>query len=241
LFKEVVSISSGENIIHQLLQAISDGKLNSGDNLPSERILSEQFNISRPVLREAISALSFLGIIQRKQGKGNIISDNLNRAILNNSFRYLIISKEKEIEDLLEARKTIECKLIRLAAIEKTVPLLKKMEEQIYEISKCKDTDFRRVQLDFEFHLSIGKAANNTILHNLQIAMGDRVMEIMKVGVYLHGVIKTALEHKMMYEAIRGSNPERAEKLMEKHIEELKVRHIGKLESIESLNDNSKR
>lgn len=232
MFKEVIYTSSGEKIVKQLLQAINNGKLNPGDTLPSERILVEQFKISRPVLREAISALSFLGIIERKQGKGNVITDNLNRAILNNSFKYMIISKEKEIEDLLEARKTIECKLIRLAALERTVPLLKEMEEQVFEIGKCKDTDFRRVQLDLAFHFTIGKAANSTVLHNLQIAIGDRVMEIMNVGVYLYPVAKTMLEHNKIYEAIRDSNPDRAEQLMEKHIEQLKVRHIGKLESM---------
>lgn len=240
MFKAVVNTSTGEKIIHQLLHAINSGKLNPGDKLPSERILVEKFKVSRPVLREAMSALSVLGIIQRKQGKCNLIADNLNRAILNNSFKYLIISKEKEVEDLLEARKTIECKLIRLAALERTVPLLKEMEELVYEISKCKDTDFRRVQLDLSFHFVIGEAANSTVLHNLQIAIGDRVIEIMKIGVYLYPVAKTVLEHKKMYEAIRDSNPERAEELMEKHIEELKARHIGKLESIESLSDNSK-
>jgi GntR family transcriptional repressor for pyruvate dehydrogenase complex len=240
LFKAVVNTSSGEKIIHQLLQAIYKETLNPGDSLPSERILVEQFKVSRPVLREAISALSFLGIIRRKQGKGNIIAENLNRAILNNSFRYMIISKEKEIEDLLEARKTIECKLIRLAALKKTTPFLKEMEEQVYEIGKCKDTDFKRVQLDLAFHFTIGKAANSTVLHNLQIAIGDRVMEIMKVGVYLYPLVNTVLEHKEMYEAIRDSNPERAEKLMAKHIEQLKVRHIGKLESIDSSSDNSR-
>lgn len=235
MFKAVVNTSSVENIINQLLQAINNKELNPGDNLPSERILVKQFKISRPVLREAISALSFLGIIQRKQGKNNLIANNLNRAILNNSFKYLIISKEKEIEDLLEARKTIECKLIRLAAREKTVPILENMEKLINEISKCKDTDLRRVQLDLEFHFTIGKAANNTVLQDLQIAMGDKVMEIMKAGVYLYPVANTVLEHKLMYETIRDSDPEKAEKLMERHIEQLKKRHLGKLESIDKF------
>jgi len=67
LFKEVINTSSSKNIIDQLLKAINDGHLNPGENLPSERLLAEQFKVSRPVLREAISALSFLGIIQRKQ------------------------------------------------------------------------------------------------------------------------------------------------------------------------------
>ena len=238
MFKEVVNTSSSKNIIDQLLEAISVGHFNPGENLPSERILAEQFKVSRPVLREAISALSFLGIIQRKQGKGNLIANNLNRSILNNSFKYMIIFKEKEIEDLLEARKTIECKLVRLASIERNISFLRKMEKLISEISKCKETDLRRVQLDLKFHFTIGEAAKNSVLHNLQIAIADRVMEIMKVGVYLYPLANTVLEHKMIYEAIKDSNPERAEEQMGRHIEQLKIRHIGKLESIDGFDDN---
>lgn len=238
MFKEVINISSATNIIDQLLKAIGDGNLNPGETLPSERILAEQFKVSRPVLREAISALSFLGIIQRKQGKGNLIAINLNRAILNNSFKYMIISKEKEIKDLLETRKTIECKLVRLASVEKDMSFLKKMEKLISEMSKCREINLRRVQLDLKFHFTIGEAANNSVLHNLQIAIADRVMEIMKVGVYLYPLANTVLEHKMILEAIRDSNPERAEEQMERHIEQLKMRHIGKLESINGFDDN---
>ncbi len=240
MFKEIISTSSAKNIINQILKAISDGKIKPGDSLPSERVLVEMFKVSRPVLREAIGALAFLGIVQRKHGKGNLIANNLNRAILNNSFRYMVITKEKEIEDLLEARKAIECKLIRLAAIKRNGPILQKLDEQINEISKCKETDLKRVKLDLEFHFTIGKAGNNSVLHNLQIAIGDRVKEIMNVGVYLYSLNNTVLEHKILYEAIRDSKPDLAESLMEKHIEHLKIRHIEKLKSINDSTDNYK-
>lgn len=237
MFKEIINTSSAKNIIDQILRAINEGKINPGESLPSERILVEMFKVSRPVLREAIGALAFLGIVQRKQGKGNLIANNLNRTILNNSFKYMFISKEKEIEDLLEARKAIECKLIRLAAIKRTFPILQKLDELINEISRCKDADLKRVNLDLEFHFTIGKAANNSVLHDLQIAMGDRVREIMNVGVYLYSINNTVLEHKMIYDALKDSNPELAETLMEKHIEQLKIRHIVKLKSIHISTD----
>lgn len=242
MFNEIENSTCVICVVNQILQAITKGKLNPGDKLPPERELSEQFKISRPVIREGISALSFLGVVQRKQGKGNYISDNLNRSIINNSFKYTLISKEKEVEDLLEARKTIECELIRLAALRKTPFHLEKLEQKIQELKYCKKTNFKRVQLDFEFHLLIGEAAKSKTLQDLQIAMGDKVMEIMKVGIFLpEALIKTEAEHIMMYKAIEDSDAERARKIMERHIEQLKTRHIRKLENIDSLSIQKKK
>jgi len=242
MFSEIVSPSCVICVVNQILQAIAQGKLNPGDKLFSERELAEQFKISRPVLREGISALSFLGIIQRKQGKGNFVTDNLNKTIINNSFKHILISKEKEVEDLLEARKTIECELISLAALRKTSFHLTKLKQKIQELKDCEKTNFKRVQLDFEFHLLIGEAAKSKMLQNLQIAIGDKVMEVMKVGVFLpEALIKTEAEHIMMYKAIEDSDAKRARKIMERHIEQLKTRHIRKLENIDSLSLQKKR
>ena len=235
LFKEVENISSGTCVADQIFNAISSGKLSSGDKLPAERLLTDKFKVSRPVLREAISALSFMGIIQKKHGKGNYIAKHLNRALINNSFKYMLISKEKEVEDLLEARKTIECKLISLAALRKNELQLSKMRQTIEEMGKCKKTDSRRVKLDFNFHLLIAESAQNKVLRNLQMAMRDKVIEIMKVGVYLPEALTISeTEHLMMYQAIARSDAENAELIMEKHIEGVKIRHIRKLESIDN-------
>ena len=236
MFNEIENSTCVMCVVNQILQAITKGKLNPGSKLPSERELAEQFKISRPVIREGISALSFLGVVQRKQGKGNYISNNLNRAIINNSFKYTLISKEKEVEDLLEARKTIECELISLAALRRTPFHLEELEQKIQELKHCKKTNFKRVQLDFEFHLLIGEAAKSKTLQDLQIAIGDKVMEIMKVGIFLpEALIKTEAEHIVMYKAIEDSDAERARKIMERHIEQLRTRHIRKLENIDSL------
>jgi len=87
MFKEIKNSTCVKRVVSQVLQAITKGKLNPGDKLSSERESAKQFKISRPVLREGISTLSFLGIIQRKQGRGNYVSDNLNRTIINKKER----------------------------------------------------------------------------------------------------------------------------------------------------------
>ena len=233
MFSKIKKTTSSINIMKQIQEAIAEGKLKPGDKLPSERELAELFQISRPVVREAISALSFLGIIQRKWGKGNYISEDLNISIIKNSLKYIVISKEKEIRDLLEARKAIECELISLAALRRTERHLKKLEEKLLELLDCDKQSPRRFQLDYEFHLIIGEAANNDILHGFQFALKDKILGIMKVGVYLPDAIeKSNKEHLEMFKAIKSSDPETAKRIMEIHIKQLEERHIKRLETI---------
>ena len=71
MFNEIENSTCVMSVVNQIQKSIANGKLNPGDKLPPERELAEQFKISRPVIREGISALSFLGVVQRKQGKGN--------------------------------------------------------------------------------------------------------------------------------------------------------------------------
>jgi len=236
MFKEIEKSTCVMRVVNQILQAITKKKLNPGGKLSSERELAEQFKISRPILREGISALSFLGIVQRKRGKGNYISSSLNTSIINNSFKYIVISKEKEVEDLLEARRAIECDLIGLAVYRRTPLHLEKLKQKIQELKNCSKTSPKRVQIDYEFHLVIGEAAKSRILQDLQLALRDKVIEIMKVGVYLpEALIKTEREHVLMYKAMKNSDVEMARKIMGNHIEQLKVRHIKKLENIDNL------
>jgi GntR family transcriptional repressor for pyruvate dehydrogenase complex len=242
MFNEIVNPSCVIYVVNQILQAITQGKLNPGDKLFSERELAEKFKISRPILREGISALSFLGIIQRKRGKGNYISNSLNTSIINNSFKYIVISKEKEVEDLLEARRAIECDLIGLAAYRRNPIHLEKLKQKIQELKNCSKTSPKRVQIDYEFHLLIGEAAKSRILQDLQLALRDKVIEIMKVGVYLpEALIKIEREHVLMYEAIKNSDAKMARKIMKNHIEQLKVRHIKKLENLDNLSLKNKK
>ena len=65
-------------MVEQVRDLIKEGKLKRGDKLPSENVLAEEFGTSRPSVREALSALEILGMIESRGGRGNFISDNFN-------------------------------------------------------------------------------------------------------------------------------------------------------------------
>ena len=59
-----------QNVVTQIEEAILDGRLKTGDTLPSERQLKELFSISRGTLREALRVLEQKGLIEIKPGVG---------------------------------------------------------------------------------------------------------------------------------------------------------------------------
>lgn len=73
MFEAVKSEKTCILIIKQIQNLIEKGNLKKGDKLPSERELAISFGVSRPTVREALTALSVLGILEIKAGKGTYV------------------------------------------------------------------------------------------------------------------------------------------------------------------------
>ncbi|MBN2324819.1 MAG: FadR family transcriptional regulator [Spirochaetes bacterium] len=238
MFNKIEKPTTPMAVINQILHAISENKLIPGQKLPSERELVELFQISRPVIREGVTALNFLGIIQKRWGGGNYISENLNISIISNSLQYLVISKEKEVRDLLEARKAVETELIALAALRRKETHILEMHRNLLDLKNCKSNCDKRVQIDYDFHKIIGRAATNKILYGLQLALSEKVIQIMEIGVYLpEALTDTETEHELMLKAIIDSNASEGRSVMATHIKKLEQRYINNLEKIRTLNN----
>ncbi|MDI6862243.1 MAG: GntR family transcriptional regulator, partial [Pseudothermotoga sp.] len=131
MFSKIERVQTSTHIVNQILASISNGQLQPGSLLPSERDMAKMFNVSRVVVREAIAALSLLGVIQKKWGKGNYISDNINLSLIRNSVRHLIIVREQEVIDVIEARMAVECELAALAAMRRTSADLNRLRKTL--------------------------------------------------------------------------------------------------------------
>ncbi|MCD6254079.1 MAG: FadR family transcriptional regulator [Thermotogae bacterium] len=233
MFSKVERSTSFLDVVNQIINAIAHGELLPGAPLPPERKLSEIFAVSRSVVREAISALSLLGVVERRWGRGNFISENINISVISNSVKYLVFCKEQEVRDLLEARKAIECELVHLAATRRTNEHLKILKKALNEYKTCSWRSPKKVDFDLQFHMKIAEAANSKILEALQKVLSRKYFEIMRVGVYLEDAMKKAeQEHQAIFEAIKEKNAHKAVKVMEKHIVQLENRFIKHLEDI---------
>ena len=167
--------SKGAIIAERILSDIKSGEYSSGSKLPSERTIAEQIGVSRPSVREAISALQIVGIIESQPGDGNYITENL--IIDDLSLRVKNILEESESPyDILQARKVVEIGSVRMAIREATDEDI----QAITDIWKEKQTiglagDYLAyTRLGKELHLSIARATKNPIV----ISIIERLLDI---------------------------------------------------------------
>ena len=167
--------SKGALIAEQILEKIKSGEYPSGSKLPAERLIAEQIGVSRPSVREAISALHIVGVIERHPGDGSYVSANLAVDALS-SRRPTSFDESDSPYEILQARKVVETGSIRLAIKEATdqdIGIIKTVWEEKYKIGKA--GDYRAyTQLGKKLHLAIAQATQNRII----ISIVDRLLNI---------------------------------------------------------------
>ena len=115
MFRKIDKTSTFNDVLKQIIEKIQTGELKPGDALPAERILAEEFGISRPALREVLKALSLLGITVSVHGGANYIAADL-RNCLTEPLSILFHMYNSKIQDALQLRGALESKAAFLAA-----------------------------------------------------------------------------------------------------------------------------
>lgn len=101
-----------QTIARRLQEMIRSGELKAGERLPSQRALSEQLNVSRPSLREALLTLETLGLVQTLPARGTFVMDPATRPA-QTTWRY---DDAHDLREVFQTRLLIEGELARLAA-----------------------------------------------------------------------------------------------------------------------------
>lgn len=168
LFTPISRAPISEVVIDEISGMIRTGTLKPGDQLPSERELSRQFNVGRSSVREALRVLSALRLVVVEKGKGTFIADP--EATTRKSFNELVaIPSDHSIEEILHVRFAIECKAAELASLKASEADIEKMEENLEKLrSATVAGDMIEVAIfDTAFHNAILRAAQNRLLSQI--------------------------------------------------------------------------
>lgn len=211
-----------EEIVEQIRQLIQDGELQPGDKLLSERELSERLKVSRASVREALSALELMGLIEIKPGDGTFIRKTNVDSIIGPMA--LILSMEKDtVFELLEVRKVLEVEAAGLAAERASQEELAAMNEALEQMR----SDLDQLQLgeaaDHQFHYAIANATRNSILQRLMNTISDTMKKTLRSSrerLYVTPGTPEKLydEHRQIYEAIAAHDSKSARKSMYEHL-----------------------
>ena len=211
-----------DEIARLLSDEIASGALTIGDRLPSERNLCEQFSVSRPVIREALSQLKSDGLVTARAGSGVYVT----RRDSTNAFRFQNFSAS-DLNDLKEAMELlvpVEVAATRIAAERRTAEDLKKIKRALVGMEYAIASDRLGDKEDFEFHQAIVAATHNQHFISLCEHLETNARHIVRQARsntkanYAELIDAVQDEHKAIYKALEDGNPDRAAHAAEEHL-----------------------
>ncbi|MBN1274140.1 MAG: FadR family transcriptional regulator [Candidatus Aminicenantes bacterium] len=215
-FNELQKTSLAQAVADRILGIIRDGHVNVGDKLPPERQMCQDLGVSRTSLREGISSLVHLGVLEPVAGSGVFVRMAYPDAVLKRKMAVRRMSRE-DIRDLVELREGLETFVAELAcrhATKKDITGLEKQAERM-ERAAGTGTDFNRE--DVAFHKFLAEASHNEYV----VMVLDTIIPFIKRWVETRGeIIDTSLVasiHRKITEAVRDGKPEQVRAAMEEH------------------------
>lgn len=211
-----------DDIMEQLEAMIFDGRLLAGQKLLSERALAEQFEVSRPSVREAIQKLEAKGLVDRKQGGGTYVKPRLNELITDPLLQMLYDKPELQF-DLLEFRHALEGMAAYYAALRgqpEDFLALKNALNALPIDSEDKNVEAKAL---VNFYLTMANAAHNMVLQHvmrsLQTMLQDNIQRNLEV-LTKHKDAAQNINHqrRQIVEAILAGDPEQARQASNEHL-----------------------
>lgn len=223
------STTLADVVYERLFECISSGQYAKEAKLPSENELARTFEVSRPVIRDALKRLRDVGMIYSRQGAGSFV---VGLSEERNSSVFRPAETIADIQRCFEFREAIESVTASLAARRRNAAIIAQLEEIVRRLQRVTAGNMHREDIDFEFHLTIAKAANNQYFSAVLAELREQVA----VGMHLHGMAlmrpnarleESTDEHVGILEAIRAGDAVKAGELMRAHIRNSRDRLFG--------------
>jgi len=215
--------SLAEQVRNSLLAYIRSQNLKPGDALPAENTLAAEFGVSRPVIREALSALQGMAIIEISKGKGAVIRA-LDRDPLVAFFRRAVRIDYATLSELLEFRKAIEGCCASLAAQRRDSDQLSEMTELVRQMRASFNDPDAYTSLDARFHAVVTEAAHNPLLLQVMESVREATTESIREGRrHMHSPEEMELVqslHENLLRHIQRRHGTGARRAMDAHFEE---------------------
>jgi len=217
------SRSLAEDVVTDLGAQIRNGTFPPGSKLPTETQIMQHYDVSRTVVREAISRLQAAGIAHTRHGIGTFVLGNEENA----SFRIdpdamLMI---RELLAALEMRTSLEADAAGLAATRRTAKDLEGMRRTLDEFREGIELGHNTVPQDIQFHRQIALATANHYFADMLNHLGNMVMPRARLDSAKLGkedstqyLLKISGEHESIYDAIARGDPQVAQAAMRLHL-----------------------
>jgi GntR family transcriptional repressor for pyruvate dehydrogenase complex len=209
------------DIFRQLVGHLINGEWKEGTRVPPERSLCVQLGVGRASLREALKALEIMGMVETRLGGAGTFVCSRSQFFARPLLWAITGGAEKDVRQLLEARRCVEVELAGLAAERATAKHLELMAAHIETMAKVVDRTNAFIQADFDFHLTIAQAADNQILLDafqlIRNLMRQWILEKARGGLESWAL----KQHRDLLRAIKNRDRAQARKAMGSHLDSI--------------------
>ncbi len=216
-------------VVESLAASIREGAIQPGDKLPTESEIVAQFDVSRTVVREAISRLQANRLVETRHGVGTFAlapQSSGNFQIVDVDFATVA-----DVIALLELRISLETEAAGLAAQRRTEANLQAMQIMLDAFQTSIEEDSDAVPSDFAFHMEVAKATGNRHFADLMAYLGTMIIPRTRINTAssapegrLNYLRRVHGEHEYIFNAIRNQDVDSARAAMRTHLANSKDR-----------------
>lgn len=222
----------GRGLSHAVVEAVTArivaGEIRPGEKLPTESLLMEQLGVSRTVVREGISRLQALGLVETYRGKGSFVLTRPTQETFSPSPS--LLKTAADVAELLEFRIGVEAEASALAAGRRTPGQLDELSRRLQDFADAAGTPSRAIEADYAFHRSIAAATGNRYYLDLVASLGPTMIAMPPPRLRsseapdAQHFERVVLEHATIYASIERQDSQSAHAAMRIHLANSRTR-----------------
>jgi GntR family transcriptional regulator, transcriptional repressor for pyruvate dehydrogenase complex len=220
-----------QQVEESLRKAVLSGQLKPGERMPAETELARQFSVSRPTVREALSALETQGLIDKVPGAGGgsfvrTVDHKALGEVMQESMHNLLSLGSVSFDEVAMARQFLEVPAAEQAAHHRTDADVEELHAIINE-QKIRSVDDPAIaELDARFHVAVARMSGNRILASLVYALHRESEPVAYLDLSPEVGRETFRQHQRIVAAIEKQDPEAAREAIVDHLTYIRE-HLG--------------
>lgn len=221
-YKQIRPKKIYEEVSDDIIERVKSGQFSPGDRLDSVEQLAKNYGVSRSAVREALSGLRMMGLVEMQQGEGTFITSFDASTFALPAATALIMQRE-DLKELSAVRLMLEIGTVALAAKHALPENLQQMELALELMKDAQGKGELGERADLDFHLEIARATHNKMLINLVSSVSDITLESMRETRRLlfyseEGIAWLYEDHLRIFNAIKARDADLAEREMQRHL-----------------------
>jgi len=210
-----------DQVFEQLQENLFDGVWKPGEKIPSENELAAAFGVSRITVRQALSRLTALGLIETRLGEGSFVAEPNAGMYMQDMMPIMYLnsaSSRDSTREMLEFRLIYEVEAAGFAAIRITEENIARLKISLDNMREYRNTMEQYIAEDMRFHKIIAEATDNSLVMQLNGIMQNILFLGIKDTVALDVDREGIKHHQRIIEAFDLRDSDKAKNAMREHL-----------------------